>query len=158
MTFVDAAAVIDALKATPSALRGEVRRLKGAQIAEATQGGWSALDVVRHLRASDAIMAPRIWQVLVRDRPPLPGHDERAWAELIAAADVPVDAQIAAFAIQRAELTALLRTLTPEQWQRAGLHETNGEQTVLQIGTKIAEHERDHLAQIEAIVARLTAR
>ena len=151
---MDPAAIIDALKATPAALRFAVRRLKGAQIARPVSDGWSALDVVRHIRAADAILAPRIWHLLVRDRPALPSFDETAWAALIAAADVPVDAQIAAFAIQRAELTSLLRTLTPQQWSRAGVHETNGEQTVLQIGTKIAEHEQEHLAQLEAIVSQ----
>jgi hypothetical protein len=149
---VDPDAVIDALKSTPASLRLAVRRLKAAQIAQPAGDDWSALDVVRHVRAADAILAPRIWHALVRDRPALPSFDERRWAELIASANVPVDAQLAAFAIHRAELTALLRTLTPDQWQRTGVHETNGDQTVLQMCTHIAEHEREHVAQIEAIV------
>ncbi len=147
-------AVIDALKSTPPALRLAVRRLKGGQIVQSAGADWSALEVVRHVRAADAILAPRIWQVLVRDRPALPSFDERLWAELIASANVPVDAQLAAFAIHRAELTALLRTLTPDQWGRVGVHETTGEQSALQMCAHIAEHEAEHLAQIEGIVGR----
>jgi hypothetical protein len=150
---MESAAIIDALKATPASLRGAVRALKGAQIATAlADGEWSTLDVVRHIRASDAILAPRIMQALVRDRPLFPSFDHQGWAELIAAADVPVDAQLAAFAIQRAELTALLRTLTVEQWQRMSVHEKRGEQSIAEICEHIAGHEAEHVAQIEAMV------
>ena len=154
---MDTPSLIDALKATPAALRGSVRSLKGRAIADPpADGEWSLLDIVRHVRASDAILAPRIVQVLVREGAPLAAFDERAWSELIAAADVPIDAQLAAFAIQRAELTALLRTLTPAQWLRSGVHEECGVQTLADICEYIAAHEAEHLAEAAAIVAART--
>jgi DinB family protein len=149
---VDPAALIEVLKSTPASLRAGVRQLKAGRIAETAGGGWSALDVVRHVRAADAIVAPRVWHILIGERPRLPAFDERLWAGLMAAANVPIDAQLAAFAIQRAELTALLRTLTAEQWARQGVHETTGEQTVMQVCASIAEHEREHIEQLAEIV------
>ncbi len=145
--------LIDRLKATPAALRSLVRRLKPGQIASAaSDDGWGPLDVIRHMLAADAIIAPRVAQILVRDRPPLAAFDERAWARLIALAAVPVDAQLAAFAIQRAELNAILRTLSPDQWERAGVHEEHGEQTIFSICSVIAEHEEEHVRQLDEMV------
>jgi uncharacterized damage-inducible protein DinB len=150
---VEPGQIIDTLKVTPPALRTAVRALKGDAIARPSgDGGWSVLEIVRHIRASDAILAPRVMQALVRDRPSFPSFDHHGWADLIAAADVPVDAQLAAFAIQRAELTALLRTLTAEQWQRTSVHEKRGEQSITAICEHIAEHEAEHVAQIDAMV------
>jgi hypothetical protein len=151
---MEAQSLVDALKATPASLRAAVRALQGGEIAGARGADdWSLLDVVRHVRASDAILSPRIFQVLVRSEAPLPAFDERAWGALIAAADVPVDAQLAALAIQRAELVAVLRTLSDDQWQRRGVHEELGPQTVAVICEQIVEHEAEHLTQARAIVS-----
>ena len=38
---------------------------------------WSAAEILAHLRASDDIVSPRIYQILVRNSPPLVGYDER---------------------------------------------------------------------------------
>jgi hypothetical protein len=148
---VEPARLIDVLKSTPQSLRAAARSLKAEQLTGAGGDGWSPLEIIRHMRAADAVLSPRIYHVLVRDNPPLPAFDERTWASLIEAAGVPLDAQLASFAIQRAELTALLRTLTPEQWLRAGTHEALGTQSVLDICAKIVDHEREHLAQLELV-------
>jgi hypothetical protein len=113
--------------------------------------GWSPRQVLDHVRAADAIIAPRAYHVLVRDRPPLPSFDERAWAALIAAAEIPLDAQLAAFAIQRAELCAMLRSLPEESWGRAGMHEKRGEQSLEAMMTDLAEHEEEHLGQLRGM-------
>lgn len=100
-------------------------------------------------------MTPRVFAVLVRERPPLPGLDERAWASIIARAELPLHAQLAVFALQRAELTGVLRRLSDHQWQRTGIHETLGEGSVLAICERIAAHEEEHLAQIRSIIGRV---
>lgn len=152
---VETPALIDRLKSTPAALRSFVRRLQPGQIAcNAGDDGWAPLDVIRHVVASDAIIAPRVAQILVRDRPPLAAFDERAWARLSASA-VSVDAQLAAFAIQRAGMTAILRTLLPDQWERAGVHEERGEQTIFSICGDIVGHEEEHLRQLDEVVRAL---
>jgi hypothetical protein len=119
--------------------------------AAAGPDGWSPRQLLEHVRAADAIIAPRAYHVLVRDGPALPSFDERAWAVLIASAEIPLDAQLAAFAIQRAELCAMLRTLSEESWARTGVHEDRGEQSLAAMMTYLAEHEEEHLGQLRPI-------
>jgi hypothetical protein len=145
--------LIARLLRAPATVRQLTRRMRGDALTRAADGEWSARDVVLHLRASDAIIAPRIMQILVRERPPLAGFDEQAWAAVLAGAEVPLDAQLAAYAVCRTELVGVLRRLDDAQWQRAGVHEERGELRVLDICEWLAEHEAEHIAQLEAIVA-----
>jgi DinB family protein len=105
------------------------------------------------VRASDAILSTRIFQVLVREGLPLPGFDERRWGELYAAAAIPFDDQVGHFALRRAERVGVLRSLTADEWLRSGEHEQLGTLTVADICQKIIEHEAEHRAQLDRIVA-----
>src|SRR5207249_9141927 len=106
-----------------------------------------------HLRAADDILAPRLIQILVRDDAPLPAFDERRWAEIVGYGSLDFSSLLATFAGRRAELAAMLRRLPPEDWQRAGLHEERGPRTILQLLRILVEHEAEHVAQIEALLA-----
>jgi hypothetical protein len=118
-------------------------------------GEWSAADTLLHLRASDAIIAPRAWQIVVRPGVRFPGMDEARWRALVARADEPVAAQVAAFATRRAELVALLRSLTPDEWAATGEHEELGTVSVRTLMERgLADHEAEHLAQIESLLGR----
>ena len=113
---------------------------------------WGVGDIIRHIRAADAVLSTRIFHILIREAAPLPAFDERAWGELLAAAAIPLDEQIAEFAHRRAELVAVLRSLSPDRWQAAGQHELAGSVTVVDVCRSIAEHEAEHRAQLEGIV------
>jgi hypothetical protein len=56
---------------------------------------------------------------------------------------------LAAFRARRDESLALLRTLTPEQWKRAGLHATRGAITINDFVTLMAWHDDNHLDQLK---------
>jgi hypothetical protein len=121
--------------------------------ASPTEGEWSPRDILAHIRASDDILAPRLIQILVRDQPPLPAFDERRWAEVVGYGELEFGSLLATFTARRAELAAMLRRLSPEDWQRAGLHEERGPRTVLQLLRVLLQHEEEHVAQIEALLA-----
>src|SRR5438045_2745974 len=108
--------VIAALDATPNWLR-EAFASESAPKPEApnVDGEWNLADIIAHLRASDAIVAPRIVQVLIRPGAALVAFDERAWAEVAATAGISVSDQLAAFALQRGGLIGVLRSLTDDQ-------------------------------------------
>jgi len=50
---------------------------------------------------------------------------------------------------RRDESLALLRTLTPEQWKRAGVHATRGPVTINDFVTLMAWHDDNHLDQLK---------
>lgn len=147
--------IVRALAATPARLRDVVARAGDSLDARPRDGAWSILDVIRHVRVSDAIVANRAYYILVRDDPPLPAFDDRRWAALLAGVDLPLRARLTEFGVRRAELAGVLRALTPDQWERAGQHEVRGRLTLRQICTGIVEHEAEHLAQLHEIVAAL---
>ena len=113
---------------------------------------WGVGDIIRHIRAADAILSARVLQILVRADAPVPAFDERAWGDLLAAAAIPLHQQVAEFAHRRVELVAVLRSLTPDRWQAGGQHELAGSVTVVDVCRSIAEHEAEHRAQLEGIV------
>jgi hypothetical protein len=150
----------DALVATLAATADRLCALFG-DLADAdarrvpNPGEWSAADALLHLRACDAIIAPRAWQIVVRPGVRFPGMDEPRWRALVARADEPVAAQVAAFAARRAELVAFLRSLTPDEWEATGEHEELGTVSVRTLMERgLAGHEAEHLAQIESLLGR----
>jgi hypothetical protein len=145
--FVESDRNVEALAATPAELRELLARAEARPRAPEA-GQWSALEVLRHLLASDAILSPRVMQILVRPGAPLAAFDERAWAELAARAGLTPAQELDLFAARRAALVGLLRTLTPAEWAHEGEHEVAGRLSVARIVAHLAEHEREHLAQL----------
>jgi transposase len=152
---VEPEAIVAALAATADRLRALFADLPDERAVRApAPGEWSAAEALAHLRACDAIIAPRVWQILVRPGVRFPGMDEPRWRALSARSDEPLAAQLAAFLTHRAELVALLRTLTPEEWETAGEHEELGPVTIRVLMDRgMVQHEAEHLAQIELLLA-----
>lgn len=116
---------------------------------------WSALDVLAHVRSANEILMPRITQILIRDNPPMPAFDERDWATANDYVNQPLK-QLAARVVDRCvEFGQLLSTLSPDQWQRTGLHEQSGELTLLQIATHTVAHIDEHVAQIAELLGAI---
>ncbi len=55
--------------------------------------------------------------------------------------------------LRRANLVMFSR-LTPEQWQRYGIHAERGEMSVRDLALQIAGHDVNHLRQIRAILGQ----
>ncbi len=143
--------LVQRLAQTPAWLRAALTA-GDHRLAAAEPDHWGIGDIIRHIRAADAIMSTRVFQILVREGAPLPAFDERAWGGLLAASGIPLEDQVAEFALRRAELVAMLRSLTPDQWQLSGQHELAGSVTVADVCRSVAEHESEHRAQLEGIV------
>jgi len=150
---MDERALVDALAATPTRLRDlfegvddDVARRRPSPDA------WSAVDVLTHLRACDAIVLSRVPQILVRPGLPLPGLDEVAYGRLLRRAEPSVAEQMQAFAARRAELVALLEKLAPDEWGLAGRHEELGDVSIRRIIEHAVAHEAEHVAQVEAVL------
>lgn len=111
---------------------------------------WPAADVLTHLRATEAIMLPRLMQILVRPGVRVADMDEHRWKALLDRARLPIAEQVAAFAARRRELVGVLETIGPEEWASAGEHELSGRMTVHGIAEHAVAHEQEHIAQIEA--------
>ena len=140
------------LESAPARFGAALARLEDADsVAGGPAEEWTPAQVLAHVRASNDILETRILQVLVRDEPPLPAFDERRWCEVAKYETLPIIESLGAMRARRRELVRALRDLGPEEWERGGLHETRGRLTLTEIARHIADHDDEHIQQIEQV-------
>ncbi len=118
------------------------------------QGEWTIAEVFAHIRASDDLLTPRVYAILVRDQSPLIAYNERYWAEIVGYAQADFHPSLMLFTLRRAELIDVLRQLAPSDWQRVGIHEERGPITLFEMVKGWVGHEEEHCQQITAIGIR----
>ncbi len=151
--------VLARLAAAPVRLAAALSRMEDADsVMGGVPGEWSPTEVLAHMRASQDILEPRILQILVRDNPPLSAFDERRWEEVSHYAAAPIIDSLETLRLRRNDLLRALRAIPAGDWERTGIHEARGPQSVLQIATHIADHDDEHIAQIESYGAQRMGR
>ena len=149
----DVAAAIDGLSDDALSQRGD---------------GWSAKEVVCHLRDIEELCILRYHTMLVMDDPKVfvvgaAPHDTEAWG-IGGAVPFPLaperwaeDRQylrndtaeaLAAFRRRRGEVLAFLEALSPAQWQRGSIHPERGRVTFEDWTAGVASHDDNHLEQL----------
>ena len=89
------------------------------------------------------------------DHPTIRAINPRTWIRDTDYPDRAFRPSLRAYARQRAELLAVLESLSPEGWGRGGTFTGAGrpiERTVLSEADAIARHERSHVKQIARVV------
>jgi len=114
----------------------------------ASDGGWSALDVLCHLRDWEEVFLERARAIIERDRPELPAYDDALWEIEHRYREQDPGATLARFSALRNEMVDLLAGLDARDWQREGNHGLLGPISVRWIAEYLAEHDRGHLDQI----------
>ena len=147
--------VLSRLASAPGRFASALARLDDADsVTSIGPGEWSPAEILAHVRASHAILEPRLLYILVRDNPPLPAYDDRRWAEVARFAALPITASLETMSLQRKELVFALRGVPASGWDRTGAHEVDGPVSLYQLSRRIADHDDEHCAQIEEIGAR----
>ena len=129
---------------------------------------WSAKEIVCHLRDVEELFQIRFHTVLALDEPrilvlgagaddlaawriggPI-GHplDPARWAEERQYVRNDAHEALAAFTRRRAEVLTLLRSLSPAEWQRSGIHLRRGRLTLGDWVASLAGHDDNHLDQL----------
>jgi len=110
---------------------------------------WSFQDVLGHLLDVDIVYGFRLRLALTADLPTYPGYDEKGFSQLT---KLDVFGLATAFRWLRTANLALLRTLTPEQLDRKGMHGEQGLEDVGLMVRKLAGHDIAHLHQMRRAV------
>ena len=143
--------LLERLSNVPSRIARAVARLSEAEKHTALSNReWSAAEILAHLRASDDIVAYRLYVILVRDNPALPAYDERRWAEIAGYAQADFESSLKTYTLRRTELVKVLRQVALDDWKRFGTHEVKGTISLLDVATSLVEHEEEHCLQLEA--------
>jgi len=113
---------------------------------------WSAGEVLAHLAEAEITSSWRYRQMLEHDGCSLPGYDQNLWNRLGAYdARNPQDS-LTQFRLLREANLQMFDKLTPEEWEKRGIHLERGPMTVRDLAVQIAGHDINHLAQVKAIL------
>ena len=147
------------LAETPPRLATLTEGLTPAQLQTApSPDEWSANDVLAHLRSCADVWGDSMRRILAEDRPTIRAVNPRAWIERTDYPELEFAPSLRAFTAQRAELLAVLKPLTPDNWLRAATVTGAGsplQKTVLDYAERMTRHERPHVKQIARIVELL---
>ena len=143
--------VMEHLEATPKQFEQMIRGLT-EQTAKRrpASGGWSAVEVMTHVRDADGVLNQRVKLLLDQDNPSLEFQPVFEWAESqrepSSIGDILED-----YLKSRKETLQRLTDLPFANWWRHGQHEEFGEVTLLQQASYFAAHELTHVRQLNAM-------
>jgi carbonic anhydrase/acetyltransferase-like protein (isoleucine patch superfamily) len=112
-------------------------------------GGWTATEIVCHLRDCDRdVFLPRVERALAEAMPAVPDVHAHDWARERGYADVAPEAALAGWRAERERLLACLEPLGPEAWCRPLVHPVRGPHRIADVLRYATDHELAHRRQL----------
>jgi hypothetical protein len=142
------------LPKTPALLRLILNDVTQEQAQNAWDADWNVVYVVCHLRDMEAVFTERLQMMLEQENPAFPLTNEKELAVQNRYAEADLRDALTEFEQRRRHFIALVENLTPEQWERTGMHAHFGETTVLTLAINSAIHDLDHMEQITRALGR----
>jgi uncharacterized damage-inducible protein DinB len=145
--------MLEALGTTPDRFQSLAYGLTTDQLAcRPKEGEWSIAEILNHLLVGERdVIRPRLQRMLLAAAPRFPSSATSRTG--FAAEPTPGDfrADLAAFRHVRNQTVALLRRLGERDWQRIGTTPTRGTLTIEEYVRYLANHDREHLEQLQTI-------
>jgi len=136
-----------ALAATGRRLQRMAQKLSPKQASSRpAPGKWSAREIVCHLADCELVYGVRYRKILSEQDPALVAFDQDAWAALYEKQRLK-DA-LAAFLTLRSGNLSLLKSVPKSEWDKSGLHPSYGKLTLRQLVLHLADHDKNHLANV----------
>ena len=111
-------------------------------------GKWSTHEVICHLSDAEALYADRIKRVLAENSPTLMGMDPDLHVPRLAIRERNVEEELNLIELIRSQMTRILSTLRPEEFQRVGMHTEAGPLTLETLLSRVAGHIPHHVKHI----------
>jgi hypothetical protein len=112
---------------------------------------WSIQELAAHLADDELVGAYRIRMILSSPGTAIQAFDQDIWARTGRYASTDAQVSVEMFRVLRHANLALLRALTPAEWNLYGIHAERGEESIRDIAMYYAGHDLNHFTQIEAI-------
>jgi DinB superfamily len=119
---------------------------------------WSAVELIGHMVDAELGSSMRYRWILAEDEPVLVPYDQDLWANRLHSTAESLDDLLPVFDALRAANLRLWRTTSPEDRARVGHHQERGPESYELTFRLLAGHDRVHVAQARAGVARVRAR
>lgn len=142
--------ILDALKAAPDTFRFLLRNVTQEQAMAAKGGdeGWSVVEVMCHLRDAEERSVERVHLMRTENNPSIVSFDQDEWARDRNYAAQDLREALEAYNRFRGQHIEELSALSPQDWERPGLHEEQGDITIANYAMHIVAHDSQHAAQL----------
>jgi len=114
---------------------------------------WSVQEILAHLADTEIAGGWRIRLILGSPGTQTLAFDQDSWVTAGHYDKRDPRKSLEQFRVLREANLALLKSLTPEQWNHFGVHSERGQETVEHIVRLFAGHDLNHIAQVERILA-----
>ena len=114
---------------------------------------WSVAELLAHLADAEIGAAWRYRQMIEHNGGPLSPFDQELWHKLGNYASASPADSLELFRLLRESNLRMFDRLTPEQWERYGMHAERGKMSVRDLALQIAGHDVNHLEQVRKILA-----
>ena len=114
---------------------------------------WSIAQIIAHLADAEVVFAYRVRMILSSPGTPIQAYDQDAWSRAQHSESSDPHASLALFTALRTATLRLLRRLTDEELERHGMHAERGKETIRHLLSLYAGHDRNHLIQIDRLLA-----
>jgi hypothetical protein len=142
------------LASTPAQLRALIAGRPRSQLEfKPAPDRWSVLEILAHLADAEIVGAWRIRSILANNGATLQPYDQDRWAVAFRYTSSDPTESLEVFSAVRASTLSLLRRVEPSLHENHGIHGERGRETVAHIVRSYAGHDRNHLAQIERLLA-----
>jgi hypothetical protein len=115
-------------------------------------GKWSVGAILAHLAEDEFVSSWRYRQMVENSGTNLPCFDQDEWARLSDYDSWEPREALEMFRLLREANLRMLTKLTPEEWQRFGMHSERGRMTVKDLAFQTAGHDINHIEQVRRIL------
>ncbi len=142
------------MKKTPALMRVTLNGVSQARATDNRDGedGWDVLEIVCHLNDYEQIFIERLRLMLEQESPTFHAYDPNALVVEHQYGAQQFDLVVTSWISRRAAHVRMLEALTPEQWERRGVHPSFGEMSVLDEAINAVLHDVNHLEQIARVL------
>ncbi len=117
-------------------------------------GKWCTREIVAHLADDEVVGAYRIRLILSAPGTAIQAFDQDVWARTGRYAARDLGESLELFRVLRYANLALLRSLSPAEWETCGVHAERGMESLRDVARYYAGHDINHFGQIESIRRR----
>lgn len=154
-SYVEGKDPIGVQRKTPDELAGLTAGVSAEKLrARLAADKWSVVELLAHFAEAEMGAFWRYRQMIEHNGSALLSYDQELWSRL---GDYPSQdprESLQLFTLLRHANLRMFERLTPEDWQRHGVHTERGPMTVRELATQIAGHDVNHLIQLKAILGK----
>ncbi len=139
---------------TPAALARLIASVPGERLNRPpAPGKWSLTAIVAHLAEAEIALSWRYRQIAEKEGAALSGYDQDVWYRLGDYDSRHLEDSLTQFRLLREANLRMFARLTPDEWQRSGIHAERGRLTMRDLVAQAAGHDLSHLRQAEGVIA-----